>query len=97
MEVVGRADFKAPKGLIRVEVGIEENRISRVSITGDFFMYPEEALFELERELIGVAVEREAVREAVRRFYGRTGAKTPMVDVEHWVEAVMRAAGSHED
>jgi lipoate-protein ligase A len=85
------AEFKAAKGLIRVELELEEGRIAKISITGDFFMYPEEALEELERELIGVRAEGGAVEDAVRRFYKRTGARTPMVEVQHWVQAVMRA------
>jgi len=88
---VGCAEYKAPKGVIRVALDIENGRISRASITGDFFMYPEEALIELENGLLNVRAERNAVEEAVRRFYERTGARTPMVEAHHWVEALMRA------
>jgi hypothetical protein len=87
------AEFKAPKGVIKVELEMDGEKISRVSISGDFFMYPEEALGELEKALAGVAAERGALLKAVEGFYRETGAETPMVEPGHWVEAVLRAAG----
>ncbi len=87
------AEFKAPKGVIKVELEMANGRISRVSLSGDFFMYPEEAIEELERSLEGVEVNKEALLVAVRKFYSLTGAKTPMLEPEHWVEAIMRASG----
>ncbi len=87
------AEFKAPKGVIKVELEMANGRISRVSLSGDFFMYPEEAIEELERVLEGVEAKKEALLAAVRKFYSLTGAKTPMLEPEHWVEAIMRASG----
>ena len=42
------AEFKAPKGIIKVFVKLAEGVISQIQISGDFFMYPEEALDDLE-------------------------------------------------
>ena len=69
------------------------NRISRISISGDFFMYPEDAIEKLERALKGVEAQKEALLAAVQKFYSSTGTLTPMVEPEHWVEAILRAAG----
>lgn len=87
------AEFKAPKGVIKVELKLVDDEISRISLSGDFFMYPEEALEKLEQALIGVKAERGSLLTAVQDFYSSTGAQTPMVEPEHWVEAIMRAAG----
>lgn len=87
------AEFKAPKGVIKVELELKNNRISRVSISGDFFMYPEEAIEALERALEGVEAKEDVLLTAVLNFYSSTGAVTPMIEPGHWVEAVMRAAG----
>ena len=86
------AEFKAPKGVIKVELEMTGNRISRISISGDFFMYPEEAIEALERMLEGVEVQKEALLAAVQNFYNSTGVLTPMVEPRHWVEAILRAA-----
>ncbi len=90
---MGYAEFKAPKGVIKVELELADDAISQVSISGDFFMYPEDALERLEQALVGVKAERKSLLAAVQRFYNSTGVQTPMVEPEHWVEAILRAAG----
>ena len=87
------AEFKAPKGVIKVELELTGDKISRISLSGDFFMYPEEAIEKLEQALVGVKVVKENLMAALQRFYDSTGAQTPMVEPEHWVEAILRAAG----
>ena len=89
---LGYAEFKAPKGLIKVEVELAGDIISRISISGDFFMYPEEALERLEKALVGAKAERKSLLATVHRFYTSTGIRTPMIEPEHWVEAILRAA-----
>ncbi|NLG95307.1 MAG: lipoate--protein ligase family protein, partial [Acetomicrobium flavidum] len=42
-------EFKAPKGIIKVSLELDGTVISDINISGDFFMYPEEALDDLER------------------------------------------------
>lgn len=85
------AEFKAPKGLIKVELETRGNIISSISFSGDFFMYPEECLQELEMTLVGVKASRESVARAIQNFYRLRGIQTPMLEPRHWVEAVMRA------
>jgi len=93
-DLLGYAEFKAPKGVIKVELELDGDIISRISISGDFFMYPEEAIEKLEQALVGVKVEKENLMAAMQSFYNSTGAQTPMVEPEHWVEAILRAAGA---
>ena len=90
---MGYAEFKAPKGLIKVEVELTGDRILRIFISGDFFMYPEDALERFERALIGSRVDRKNLLKRVKDFFDLTGARTPMVEPEHWVEAILRATG----
>jgi lipoate-protein ligase A len=79
--------------VIKVELETAGKNISHVSISGDFFIYPEEAIEALERAIEGVRVQKKALLAAVKKFYMSTGALTPMVEPEHWVEAILRAAG----
>ena len=90
---MGYAEFKAPKGLIKIELELADDAISQVSISGDFFMYPEDALEQLEQALVGVKADRGSLLATVQRFYGSTGVQTPMVEPKHWVDAILRAAG----
>lgn len=88
------AEFKAPKGVIKVELELAGDAISKITFSGDFFMYPEEALEQLERALLGVELSKESLMSAVEQFYSVTHARTPMMEPEHWVEAIMKAARS---
>lgn len=42
-----------------------ENTINRIMITGDFFLYPEEALETLETGLIGTRLERKTLKQVI--------------------------------
>ncbi|HDD33830.1 MAG TPA: lipoate--protein ligase family protein [Thermofilaceae archaeon] len=66
--VVGEALKKARKGLIRVRLIVdEESRVIKdVRLTGDFFMYPEDALWSLESSLRGVPLDLNIVSRIVR-------------------------------
>lgn len=68
-----RGEFKTPGGkLIAVELDVVDDRLTGVVITGDFFLYPEEALPRLAAALEGSAADLdEAVyAEQVRSALG---------------------------
>lgn len=51
-------EYKTPGGkLIAVDFDVEDDVLRRVRITGDFFLYPEEALGDLTAALDGLSVE----------------------------------------
>ena len=85
-----RSLYKAPKGLIRVELEIVDNIIKKAKITGDFFMIPETALQLLEARLLGVPRIEQNVTEAVANFY-KSGVITPMLGQEDLVRAIIGA------
>mgnify|MGYP001428748616 CR=1 FL=1 len=88
------AELKAPKGVIKVQLELSGEAIVSIALSGDFFLYPEEAIEELEAALVGVKADKESLFAAVKEFYSSTGARTPMLEPEHWVEAILKAAGS---
>jgi hypothetical protein len=61
--------YKSQK-LIRVmlEYDETENTINSITIAGDFFFYPEEALETLEADLIGTKLERDALKEEIDKY-----------------------------
>jgi len=64
------ADYKVPGGkLLRVSLSVsrasDPPRITQVTLTGDFFMHPEEAIEELESALVGALLERAALEERI--------------------------------
>lgn len=82
-------EVKARKGLIRVKVVIDEDRIVNVSITGDFMVLPEDSVFEAESRLIGVRATESEVRAALASAL--SGASMTGVTVDDFVDAVMCA------
>lgn len=42
-----------------------DNSINSITIAGDFFIYPEEALETLEANLIGVKLERDSLKQEI--------------------------------
>ena len=61
--------YKSQK-LIRIalEYDERENTINSITISGDFFLYPEEALETLEAQLIGTKLERDTLKQDIDRF-----------------------------
>ena len=58
--------YKSEKLLrIMLEYDEIENSINRIIISGDFFLYPEEALEILEADLIGKKLERETLKQEI--------------------------------
>jgi lipoate-protein ligase A len=54
---------KVPGGkLLCVDAEFTLGRISRIRITGDFFLHPEEALDDIEKALVGIRPEEAAAR-----------------------------------
>ena len=82
--------YKAAKGLIRVRATILSGYLSEVQIAGDFFMYPEDGLWNLEHALIGTEVSRKAILSKIRACYDREHLLTPGVTPEDFTEAIIR-------
>ena len=83
--------YKAAKGLIRIKTEIDSGKIREIQIAGDFFMYPEDKLWDLENVLIGTKTSREEIFSTVKTFYESTSILTPGVIPEDFTEAIIRA------
>ncbi|MGD2179368.1 MAG: lipoate protein ligase C-terminal domain-containing protein, partial [Anaerolineae bacterium] len=78
---------KAPGGLIRASTEVREGIVANVSLSGDFFFYPEEKLSELETTLENVPIED--VERAIARFYEKHDIKSPGVTPADFAQAVL--------
>lgn len=86
--------YKAAKGLIRIKAIVDANKIEEIQIAGDFFMYPEDKLWELERNLVGTSIQRSDIIAKIQSFYEQTELLTPGVVPEDFAEAIVRAISS---
>ncbi|MCF2142471.1 MAG: hypothetical protein K9W42_02065 [Candidatus Heimdallarchaeota archaeon] len=88
------ARVRTKKGVIEVELLLSEGKIEQISLTGDFFVYPEDSLEQFENSLIGVPINKEALSEAIAAFYSQQQFLTPGITVEDWVTVIFQAANS---
>jgi lipoate-protein ligase A len=77
---------KARGGLIRADFELMDGKFGIVSISGDFFSYPQDAIGRLERELEGRPVSE--CRRWVEDFYAREGLETPGIGLEDWLQVL---------
>ena len=91
---MGESSYKAAKGLIRVRVRMAHEKVKNITISGDFFMYPEDELWKLEKALVGTSVKREDILSTIRQFYESRNILTPGVSPEDFAEAIVRGVGA---
>jgi lipoate-protein ligase A len=77
---------KTPGGLIRAVTQVEENVITHVELSGDFFFYPAERLADLEAALVGVPVGE--VESVIARFYAEHLVETPGVTAADFAQVI---------
>ena len=64
-----RAEYKVPGGkLLVAETEVKGGVLTKVKVTGDFFMHPEEAINDLEDALSGKDASQ--IDEIVEEFFG---------------------------
>ena len=64
-----RGELKVRGGkLIKCRMKVKNGRIEEIKFSGDFFMYPEEKLEELEEMLINIELKKEKIRPIIHHF-----------------------------
>jgi len=64
------------KKLIKISLEYDEDSkiINSITITGDFFLYPEETLDELEVNLIGTKLGKDEIKQKIEKCLNGTEA-----------------------
>ena len=85
-----KGELKVKGGkLLKCSLTIKNRKISQIKITGDFFMYPEEKIEEMEKMLIGKEMERDAIKKALDKFF--LEVETFGASKEDFLEVIMMA------
>ena len=87
-------EYKVPQGkLVVADVDVEGGVLTRVALSGDFFLEPEEALEEMSSALVGLSADAglSSLTEAVQRV--TTDAVLVGFDAKAVAIAVLRAMG----
>jgi len=77
---------KAPGGLIRADFEMIDGKYGRVSLSGDWFCYPEEAVAALEERLTGRSPAE--LKAVLTDFYDRGRVETPSLGLEDWLKVL---------
>jgi hypothetical protein len=86
------ADYKAPGGkLLRVRLKEVDGRIESATISGDFFLIPEDSLPKLEMMLEDVPLREKELKLLVDRFFRGTSAQGLGVAPDDFVKAILAA------
>ncbi len=92
--MVYESSYKVPGGkLIKVRVAVEDDRISRIIITGDFFLHPESTLPEIEESLLGCTLDKEKIAGRVQSALDANSAYAVGFTASDMAEAIMKAFG----
>lgn len=82
---------KSKGGLIRSFVSEEQGIIKKVTISGDFFLFPEDAIFKILENLKGTAVKREEIQKNIEGTYEKEKIQSPGTSPTDFTESIMKA------
>lgn len=82
---------KSRGGLIRSFVMLENGKIKDITMSGDFFLYPEEAVFRILENLKGVPAKREEVLRNIEDTYAKENIQSPGTAPVDFTESIMKA------
>ncbi|MDP2766003.1 MAG: lipoate protein ligase C-terminal domain-containing protein [Candidatus Methanoperedens sp.] len=88
---IKRGIHKSKGGLIRSFVTIENGIIKDISISGDFFLFPEEALFKILEQLKGTPAKREKIQRNIEKTYEKENIQSPGTTPSDFTETIMKA------
>jgi lipoate-protein ligase A len=86
---LAEVDHKAGK-LIRVRAELRGQEIQDISITGDFFMVPEETLLHLQEALRGARLEESDLEQRIGKVLEGSGAQIPGMRPRDFLEAILK-------
>ena len=90
---MGKAEYKVAGGkLVRVQLIKKEGRIEKLKITGDFFLHPEELIEDLEKALVGQALNLSDLDGFIGAFIERRGATLLGASPEDFAKCITMAA-----
>lgn len=90
------AIYKVPNGkLLKIFLEAEDRKIQSVQITGDFFMYPEEKISELNNVLQGHELNEEKLKETIDAFFKDNEVELFGVDAESIATTILAAVQSN--
>jgi lipoate-protein ligase A len=86
--------FKAPGGLIRIQLLAREDRIVDIEISGDFTCHPPAGIEGLADRLCGTSLSDSSLADTIAGIVDTLGLELPGVDPEHLAAAIEQSRQS---
>lgn len=83
--------YKAPGGLVRVTARLSAGMIDDITFSGDFTLFPSDALSGLERALLGLRAEADVILPAIDGAYHAFAIRSPGVSPQDFASAITAA------
>ena len=85
------------KKLVKISLEYDEDSkiINSITITGDFFLYPEETLDELEVNLIGTKLGKDEIKQKIEKCLN--GSEAFGFDSESMTDAILGCFKAEKD
>ncbi len=90
--MIGKSIYKVPNGkLLKVLLEHDGKTVKSVRLTGDFFLYPEEALEKIEQSLAGSGLEKDALVQKINAAVSAGGVELFGISPEAIADAILMA------
>ena len=80
---------KLPGGLVRLTATNREGRLHGIHLSGDFFIYPQDAVVALEADLEGIEAEQRPLAARIAAFFDERGIEAPGISPDDLAEALV--------
>ncbi len=91
MEITKQGIHKSKGGLIRSFVTVEDGVIKDIELSGDFFLFPEEAFYKILNLLKGAPADRDEIQKNIEKIYEKECIQSPGTLPSDFTESIMRA------
>lgn len=85
------SNYRIAKGVIKISLSIDDERIDDINISGDFIIHPDNAIQELEKNLKGEILIEENLLKRIKEIFATKGIQIIGAQAEDFTKAIMLA------
>ncbi len=89
---IREAAYKAPGGLVRATIRVREPFLDDLTLSGDFFIYPQDSLPRLEAAMVGSPLQQAELEQRAVSFWHAHHIQAPGLAPEDVAHVILQAA-----
>lgn len=89
---IREAAYKAPAGLVRATTRVREGRLDDLTLSGDFFIYPQDSLPQLEAAMVGSPLQQADLQQRAAAFWHAHQIQAPGLTPDDVAHVILQAA-----